>query len=299
MIRLLRWFFLSISISLALGSIPLSENALKPPPLARLSLHKLRVFPGDVLRVDLKVSSSVEKLDIRFNERQVVFQPDTKRHWWRGLVGIDLETKPEGYSVRGSVRFVGGETVDVERNFQVLPKSFPVQRITVDEKYVTLDPSDQKRAEQESLRLDAIWKAVTSQKLWEGPFLFPVRSQLTSGFGRRRIVNNKPRSPHSGVDLQASSGTPIRAANAGTVVLAADLFFGGNTIVLDHGLGLYTYYAHCSMIAASVGDRVTRGQVIAKVGATGRVTGAHLHWACRLNEARVNPIELTQAWMPQ
>ena len=126
-----------------------------------------------------------------------------------------------------------------------------------------------------------------------------MASQLTSGFGRRRIVNNQPRSPHSGVDLKATTGTPIKAANAGKVVLAEDLYFSGNTVVLDHGFGLYTFYAHCSTMSVNPGDTVTRGQVIAEVGATGRVTGPHLHWACRVNEARVNPLELTKAWMAE
>jgi murein DD-endopeptidase MepM/ murein hydrolase activator NlpD len=101
------------------------------------------------------------------------------------------------------------------------------------------------------------------------------------------------------VDLKAATGTPIKAANSGKVVLAEDLYFSGNTVVLDHGFGLYTYYAHCSTIAVKPGDIVTRGLVIGEVGATGRVTGPHLHWACRLSEARVNPLELTQVWMAE
>jgi murein DD-endopeptidase MepM/ murein hydrolase activator NlpD len=121
----------------------------------------------------------------------------------------------------------------------------------------------------------------------------PVSSKLTSGFGRRRIVNGEPRSPHSGVDLKATTGTPIRAANAGKVVMAKDLFFAGKTIILDHGLGLYTVYAHCSKMHAKLGDQVGLGEIIGEVGATGRVTGPHLHWACRINGARVNPLGLT------
>jgi murein DD-endopeptidase MepM/ murein hydrolase activator NlpD len=142
-----------------------------------------------------------------------------------------------------------------------------------------------------------LWRLVSPENLWLGPFLSPVNSELTSGFGRRRIVNNQPRSPHSGVDLKAETGTPIQAANAGRVVLAEDLFFSGNTVVLDHGLGLYTYYAHCSKILVKTGEIVRKGQRIAEVGATGRVTGPHLHWACRLNQARVNPLDLTRPWM--
>lgn len=230
-------------------------------------------------------------------ERPLRFHRTTSNRQWIALAGIDLETKPGVYSLKGVVTFQDGQTFRLEKSLRVLKKAFPVQRISVEEKYVTLAPEDQKRAEDESRKLQALWKQATPEKLWQGPYVSPVQGALTSGFGRRRIVNNQPRNPHSGVDLEASTGTPIRAANSGKVVLAEDLFFSGNTVVLDHGLGLYTYYAHCSKMLARAGAIVSRGDVIAEVGATGRVTGPHLHWACRLNEARVNPLDLTQAWM--
>ncbi|MCI0722395.1 MAG: M23 family metallopeptidase [Acidobacteria bacterium] len=293
-----RFLFLSIWLGLA-PRTTLSQTVSKPSVPVRLSVHKPKSFPGEVLRADLTVAKAVESLSLSFGSQKIVFQPQAKTDLWRALVGIDLETKPGRYFLTGSVTFHDGQTVEVEESIQVLPKAFPIQRIAVDDKYVTLDPQAEKRAEEESKKLQAIWKVASPQKFWRGRFLSPVASQLTSGFGRRRIVNNQPRSPHSGVDLKASTGTPIRAANAGKVVLAEDLFFSGNTVVLDHGIGLYTYYAHCSTITAKSGDMVERGQVIAKVGATGRVTGPHLHWACRLNEARVNPLDLTRLWMEQ
>ena len=290
---------LLILISLGLTQALFSQTPSKPAVPARLSLQRLKAFPGDVLRADLTVAKTVENLNVSFASQKIGFQPRAGLDQWSGLVGIDLETKPGRYSLKGTVTFADGQTVEVEQVFQVLPKAFPVQRIQVEEKYVTLDPKAEKRAEEESKKLQAIWKLSTPQKLWQGRFLPPVASQLTSGFGRRRIVNNQPRSPHSGVDLKAATGTPIKAANAGKVVLAEDLYFSGNTVVLDHGFGLYTYYAHCSTIAVKPGDIVTRGLVIGEVGATGRVTGPHLHWACRLSEARVNPLELTQVWMAE
>jgi len=296
-IPLFRW--LLILVSLGLAQALFSQTASIPAVPARLNLQKLKTFPGEVLRADLRVAKKVEKLNVSFASQKIALQPHAGRDQWSGLVGIDLETQPGRYSLKGTVTFADGQTVELEQIFQVLPKAFPVQRIQVEEKYVTLDPKAEKRAEVESRKLQGIWKLSTPQKLWQGRFLPPVASQLTSGFGRRRIVNKQPRSPHSGVDLKAATGTPIKAANAGKVVLAEDLYFSGNTVVLDHGFGLYTYYAHCSTMAVKPGDTVTRGQVIAEVGATGRVTGPHLHWACRLNEARVNPLELTRVWMAE
>jgi murein DD-endopeptidase MepM/ murein hydrolase activator NlpD len=286
-----------ILVSLRLTQASFSQTASKSPVPVRLSLQRPKAFPGDVLRVDLKVAKPFQTFDFYFGVQKIALQPQVNRDQWSGLVGIDLETKPGRYSLKGTVTFSDGRTLELEQSFQVLPKVFPVQRIQVEEKYVTLDSKAEKRSEEESKKLQAIWRSSTPQKLWQGRFISPVVSQLTSGFGRRRIVNSQVRSPHAGVDLKATSGTPIKAANNGKVVLAEDLYFSGNTVVLDHGLGLYTYYGHCSTMAVKAGDSVARGQVIAEVGATGRVTGPHLHWACRLGEARVNPLELTKVWM--
>ena len=294
-----RFALLLLFVSLGLTQALFPQTVSKPAVPARLSLQPLKTFPGDVLRADLKVAKGVEAVNVFFESQRIAFQPGASAGEWLGLVGIDLEAKPGRYSLKGTVSFTDGQKVELEQVFQVLPKTFPVQRIQVEEKYVTLDPKAEKRAEEESKKLKAIWETSTPQKLWQGRFLTPVASQLTSGFGRRRIVNNQPRSPHSGVDLKATTGTPITAANTGKVVLAEDLYFSGNTVVLDHGFGLYTFYAHCSSMSVKPGDTVTRGQVIAQVGATGRVTGPHLHWACRVNEARVNPLELTKAWIAE
>ena len=297
--RLFRFPLILVLVSLSLTQASLPQAASTPPAPARLSLQKLKIFPGDVIRADVKVTKAVETLKIFFERQVIGFQPRADTLQWSGLVGIDLETKSGSYSLKGTVTFADGQTIALEQTFRVLPKAFPVQRIQVEERYVTLDPEAEKRAAEESKRLQAIWKVSRPQKLWQGRFLWPVSSRLTSGFGRKRIVNNQPRSPHSGVDLKAATGTPIKSANAGKVVLAEELFFSGNTVVVDHGFGLYTYYAHCSTMAVKPGDTVTRGQLIANVGATGRVTGPHLHWACRLNEARVNPVELTRVWMSE
>jgi murein DD-endopeptidase MepM/ murein hydrolase activator NlpD len=118
----------------------------------------------------------------------------------------------------------------------------------------------------------------------------PVPGEANSAFGTRSIFNGKPRNAHGGADFLSPGGTPIQAPNAGRIVLARNLYFSGNTVVIDHGLGLFSMLAHLSVIAAHEGDRVTAGQVIGKVGATGRVTGPHLHWAVRASGARVDPL---------
>ncbi len=167
---------------------------------------------------------------------------------------------------------------------------YPVQRITIqDESRVNLSPEDSARAARESERIGALWSA-------DGPRRFtlplaPPLDDLPSGgrFGSRRFFNDQPRSPHTGADFAADSGTPVKAVAAGTVVLADDLFFSGKSVFVHHGDGLITMYFHLSELAVAEGDEVERGQIVGEVGATGRATGPHLHFGVRWRGARVDP----------
>ena len=141
-----------------------------------------------------------------------------------------------------------------------------------------------------SALLDAVWKAPVRERLWTTAFVPPVPGQANSAFGTRSIFNGKRRSAHGGADFVSPSGTPVRAPNAGHIVVARDLYFSGNTLVIDHGLGLFSTLAHLSAIDAREGDGVSAGQVVGRVGATGRVTGPHLHWAVRAGGARIDPL---------
>lgn len=256
------------------------------------------LVPGAIFQVRVYSQDSISRVQGSLAERDILFYATSSRREWEGVAGIDLETPPGLYSLTGTVWMTDGRSGAIRESLRILPKKFPTQHIQVKQKYVTLGAQDSQRAAREARQLEAIWQTVTSKKLWVKTFHRPLSSKLTSGFGRRRIVNGKLRSPHSGVDLKARFGTPIKAANSGKVVLAQDLFFAGKTIILDHGLGLYTLYAHCSKMWIKVGDLVGQGQVIGEVGATGRVTGPHLHWACRVSSARVNPLNLTTLLMP-
>jgi murein DD-endopeptidase MepM/ murein hydrolase activator NlpD len=146
------------------------------------------------------------------------------------------------------------------------------------------------RVVREAAELQELWRHSSTDRLWRGPFVAPVPNTVGSRFGSRSIFNGEVRSPHSGADFASPTGTPIAAPNAGRVVLARNLYFSGNTVILDHGLGLFSLLAHLSVIAVHEGDSVATGQEIGKVGATGRVTGPHLHWAVRVGGARVDPL---------
>jgi murein DD-endopeptidase MepM/ murein hydrolase activator NlpD len=172
---------------------------------------------------------------------------------------------------------------------------FATENLTVKKQFVEPDPEQVARAEAETKRLREIFDRVTPERLWDGPFREPLDGVFKgTNFGRRRVLNGHPGSPHGGVDFPAPTGTPVHASQKGRVVLAEDLFFSGNTVVVDHGLGIYTLYCHFSETDAKVGDMVEAGTVLGKVGATGRVTGPHLHWGLTVERARVNALDIVR-----
>src|SRR5581483_6107481 len=203
---------------------------------------------------------------------------------WVALVGIDLDRKPGQYHV--AIDAGGGLTAD--EPLRVLPKTFPTRRLTVDENFVNPPASVAERIARDSALLASIYAHPAAQRLWTTAFVRPVPQAANSRFGTRSIFNGQPRAPHGGADFLSPAGTPIHAPNAGRVVIARDLYFTGGTVIIDHGQGLFSMLAHMSYIDANEGDLVRAGDVVGAVGATGRVTGPHLHWAVRVNDARVD-----------
>lgn len=213
---------------------------------------------------------------------------------WRTVVGADLALEPGTYGAEITLEFAdGGERTEM-RQVEVAARDFPTTELEVEPGYVELSPENRERAAREAREIDAIYSRLTPERYWRGAFQVPVPG-VDGGrnFGHRRIFNGEPRSPHSGADLGVAMGTPIEAANRGRVVLAKPLFFSGNAVFLDHGFGLYTVYLHLSEIGVETGELVERGDVIGRAGATGRVTGPHLHWGARILDARVDPFTLT------
>src|SRR6202043_118472 len=185
----------------------------------------------------------------------------------------------------------GAEEVRCSASIAVRAGKFATESLKVAPNFVEPSPEQAARAEGERQRLRAIFATITPERLWDGPFHYPLVGVTTGGnFGKRRILNGKAGSPHSGVDFPAPAGTPVCAAQRGRVVLSEPLYFSGNTVILDHGLGLYTLYAHFSETDVKPDDVVESGALLGKVGATGRVTGPHLHWGLTVNRARVNAL---------
>ncbi|MGH7857048.1 MAG: M23 family metallopeptidase, partial [Candidatus Binatia bacterium] len=201
------------------------------------------------------------------------------------LLGIDLDDPPGLYRVLVSA----ADGALGSRELRVVRKTFPVERLTVPKTYTELDPMTLRRVQREQRRLDALWSATGPERYWDGAFVMPAAGPSGSPFGLRRFFNGEPRSPHAGIDIKAPAGTPVHASNRGRVALADELFFTGKTVVLDHGHGLFTLYVHLSEIAVKPDVIVEKGAAVGRVGATGRATGPHLHFAARIGEARVDP----------
>ena len=212
-----------------------------------------------------------------------------------GLIGVDLEKAPGRYAWKVSWKNAAGETRSCSAFVTVRAGKFPTERLTVEKQFVQPDPEQEKRAEDEQKKMRAILETVTPERYWDGKFQLPLKGVTSGGnFGRRRILNGEARSPHAGVDFPALAGTPVFSTQAGKVVLAEELFYSGNTIVIDHGYGIYTLYAHLSEIEAKAGQMAKAGEEIGKVGATGRVTGPHLHRGLTVERARVNALQIVQ-----
>jgi len=204
---------------------------------------------------------------------------------WIAIVGIPLATAPGTLAMTVTRR----EAMPSSVKLAIKPKQYIVQKLRVIPGMVDLSSSDLDRVNRERPILQAAFATFSETPPSTLRLQQPVPGTRSSSYGLRRVFNGQARSPHTGIDIAAPQGTPVHAPARGKVVLADNYFFGGNTVVLDHGQGLVTMYGHLSAIDVEVGDVVDAGTVIGKVGATGRATGPHLHWAVTLNQTMVDP----------
>jgi murein DD-endopeptidase MepM/ murein hydrolase activator NlpD len=203
------------------------------------------------------------------------------------IVGIHLNADAGTHRIR--VEHADGS--HQWRQFAVAAKSYTEQHLTIENpRMVNPLEQDLARIREESARMRAQYTLFSKPLDSPLPFVQPVQGPLSSSFGRRRVLNGQPRSPHSGLDIAAVEGTPILNPAPGTVTLTGDFYFNGNTVFVDHGQGLISMMCHLSRIDVSDGQVVDRHDVLGLVGATGRVTGAHLHWSVSMNGNRVDPV---------
>ncbi len=250
--------------------------ALQPDALPRTS-----AVPGGVVTIPIEAPADALPVASFDGARTLVLRDEGQ---WLAVVGIPLATKPGRQEL---VVSHGGRTERL--GFDVAAIEYDIQRLKVSPGQVDLSKRDLERVEKEKVRIRKALTHYSDRAPATLRLVQPVPGVRSSSYGLRRFFNDQPRSPHTGMDIAAPTGTPILAAAAGKVAEVGDFFFNGNTVLLDHGSGLVTMYCHLSRIDVEAGQAVGAGETIGAVGATGRVTGAHLHFGVTLNGTMVDP----------
>ena len=250
----------------------------------------IEIFQGNILELKIP-AEGLTAVHGRMGNATIPVYP-SGNGFFTTLIGVDLEAKPGLVNVIVKSTTSSATLRESQIRLQIKPKSFKQESFSVAAEFDQLSAEVIERIRKDQDQFSRAFMSSAPERLWEGSFLLPVSSDVTSPFGYRRVINGTPRAPHTGVDLKAALGTEVMAANHGRVVLLGDFFFSGNSLVLDHGGGLYTVYFHLSEFKVEAGAPVRKGDLIGLSGMTGRVTGPHLHWGARLNNARVDPFEL-------
>jgi murein DD-endopeptidase MepM/ murein hydrolase activator NlpD len=252
--------------------------------------NALEILQGGLAEVRIS-GATLAAVEGRVGQTQVYFQQSGGSSF-TGLVGADIEAKP-GISKLLLLATTRRTIYERKVPVHVKPKAFRTEAFSVPSSFDQVSPETAEEISREQADFARAFAFSSPERLWEAPFVRPVPQEASaSSFGMRRIINGSPRAPHSGTDLSAPFGTEVVASNYGRVVLIGDYFFAGGSVVLDHGGGLFTMYFHLSELKVAQGSSVKRGDIIGLSGASGRVTGPHLHWGARLSGARINPLEL-------
>jgi len=256
-------------------ALPLTAAAQMP------ELPTQHGVPGGV--VALSLGAAPQRPQAHVGEVPLMVLGDVSN--WVALVGIPLSAKPGSAAIE--VRGPGHAELRV--SYQIEPKQYAEQRLKVAPRTVDLSPEDLARYERERVHQSEVIATFTDHLPAALRMRPPTPGVRSSSFGLRRVFNGQPRAPHSGMDIAAAAGTPVVAPAAGRVIDRGNYFFNGNTVWIDHGAGLLSMLCHLSAIDVEPGQQVAAGQRIGAVGATGRVTGPHLHWSLSLNRAMVDP----------
>ena len=248
---------------------------------------------GEVLYLTVLAEGNPASVQGRLRDRSIPFFKTGREGEFGALVGIDMADEPATVTFTAAITYSDGHR---ERVFRVVVQAeeFRVQSMTLPKGQVEPDADALKRINREQEKVKAVLAGLTPERLWTAGFLVPVEGTVTGAFGSKRILNGQPRNQHSGEDIAAPLGAAVKAANDGIVRLMDDQFFSGISVILDHGLGLFTMYFHLDSATVKEGARVKRGDVIGTVGQSGRATGPHLHWGAWLNGSRVNPFSLAK-----
>ncbi len=262
----------------------------------QVSITPAAVVAGspELIRVNLPAvaTSDSGRPEGTWLDRNLQFFRSRDGRAWYALAGVDVQAQVGSSNLQISVPTANGATIDLSRTVEILPAHYRTGTLAVAPKFVEPGPDGLTQIKAERELKDKVFSSSAAEPLWSGDFRAPVHAAPTDSFGTRRTFNGKLASIHQGMDFRAATGTPVRAGNSGVVVLAQPLYYEGNCVVIDHGLGLFTISMHLSRIDVHEGDHVIAGQFLGLSGATGRVTGPHLHWAVQWQKAYLDPAKL-------
>jgi murein DD-endopeptidase MepM/ murein hydrolase activator NlpD len=258
-----------------------------------VSLRARAIAPGEPMRVVVDAPVPLASASAELLGREVFLVPEAASaaagERWTGWTLVELDQEPGEAVVHASGFATDGRAASGVLALRVEPREFPVERLSVAREYVEPPREVRERLESEREVLGRVYETRTPFVSSPAAFVRPVAGEPTSVFGTRRLFNGEPRAPHPGIDLRAAEGTPVVSAGPGTVLLARDLYYSGGTVIVDHGAGLFTIYAHLSRIHADEGKEIRAGEVIGFSGSTGRVTGPHLHWGGKVGDRPFDP----------
>ena len=274
-----------------------TANAQRLP--FQVSWTPVRITNGSPCLFKIVTASPLESLSGTFIGHEVRFFRGQQKNTWYGFAGVDVDTATGSYKLDVIGTAKNGDKREFQHVVLVGKTIYPKVTLHVPAQFVAPSPEQQQQIERDKTLKTAAFAEGAPLPQWSGNFSMPVEAEASDSFGTARVFNGKVASVHRGTDFRVISGTPVRAANDGQVVLASPLFFEGNCIVLDHGEGLKTIYMHLSEIQVKDGERVKKGQVIALSGGTGRATGPHLHLAVRWEGAYLDPTKLLKMQMPE
>ncbi len=263
--------------------------AQQTPPVVSLTPAKVVAGSPELIRVR---EPAADKLTGEWLGQKLEFFRGQGESGWFALAGVDVQAPTGASTLAIHAHLPDGSARDLSRTVNILPAHYRTESLSVAPRFLEPTPAQLKLIEYEVALKKTLFTKSAPRPLWRGDFRVPVHAAPTDSFGTRRTFNGKLASVHKGMDFRARVGTPVHASNSGVVILAQKLYFEGNCVVIDHGLGLFTIAMHLSRINAHKGERVTKGQLLGLSGATGRVTGPHLHWAVRWDNAYLDPAKM-------
>ena len=294
---LLAWVAFAVPLP-AIGETVSSTATVKATHSWAIRRQPEQLVNGSPVVIAVTPPVRLTALSAKWLEHDVFFSYDPAVKSWYGVAGVSLETHPGIYALELKGTTSKSAEVTFSQPIRIQAAKYPSIAVTVAKRFTEPSKEQLERIQQDKAVKHDVFEHTDPEREWSGQFLRPVGVPVSDVFGTRRTFNGKVQSMHQGLDFAAPTGTPVSAANSGTILLAGPLYFEGNCVVIDHGQGLLTLYLHLSEVTVKQGERIARGQQIGLSGGTGRATGPHLHLAVRWQGVYLNPATLLTLKLP-